>query len=65
MPFGAWVLLLLVIIALASLPLFPYSRKWGYGPGAVFLALLLICMAVMWLAGIVFWPWQTMQVRAT
>lgn len=62
---GFWILALLLFALVASLPFYPYSRAWGYRPGAAFLVLLLIAMVAMWLAGIVWWPWGPMHDTAT
>lgn len=58
---GFWILALLFFAFLAVLPFYPHSRAWGYRPGAAFLALLLIAMIAMWLAGIIWWPWGAMH----
>lgn len=41
-------IILLVLILLAAIPTWPYSRKWGYGPSGIIglLLLILIVMAV-------------------
>ncbi len=54
---ATWLILILAILAVASLPIYSYSRKWGYRPGGAFLAVLLISMAIMWIAGVAWWPW--------
>lgn len=60
-----WFLALLFFAFLVSLPFYPYSRAWGYRPGVAFLAILLLAMFAMWLAGIVWWPWGPMHESAT
>lgn len=47
---GTLLLIVLVLILVGSLPVYPYSRKWGYAPGGV-LGLLLVIMLVMVLMG--------------
>lgn len=42
---GLFLVLLFVLLLLAALPTWPYSRAWGYGPSAVLataVALLLL-----------------------
>jgi hypothetical protein len=46
--------LLLVMVLLAILPAWPYSRAWGYGPSGLATALLII-LIVLILVGTV--PW--------
>jgi hypothetical protein len=42
-----WILLVVLLVLLVgSLPRWPYSRKWGYGPSGV-LALLLAIQVVL------------------
>jgi FtsH-binding integral membrane protein len=54
---GIWLIAVLALLAVASFPIYSYSRKRGYGPGGAFLAVLLISMGVMFIAGIAWWPW--------
>jgi len=43
-----WVLIiLLVLILLAALPAWPYSRTWGYYPGGFITVLLVIVLFLM------------------
>jgi hypothetical protein len=44
-------LIVLLIVALAAIPSWPYSRGWGYGPSGV-LGLVLIVLLVLWLVGV-------------
>ncbi|MHB0878671.1 MAG: DUF3309 family protein [Anaerolineae bacterium] len=47
-----WILLVvLLILALAAIPSWPYSRGWGYGPSGI-LGLILIILLVLWLVGV-------------
>lgn len=48
---GTVLLILLVLFLIGGLPLYPYSRKWGYGPGGV-IGLLLVVLIVMMLMGV-------------
>ena len=45
-------IVLLVLFLLGALPVWPYSRSWGYFPGGI-LGLLLIILIVLLLAGAV------------
>lgn len=43
-------LILLVVIVLAVVPAWPYSRGWGYGPSGI-LGVILIIVIVLALTG--------------
>jgi hypothetical protein len=43
-------LVLLILILLGALPVWPYSRQWGYYPGGG-LGLILLVLIVLLLAG--------------
>ena len=45
-------IVLLVLFLLGALPVWPYSRSWGFFPGGI-LGLLLIILIVLLLAGAV------------
>lgn len=45
------ILILLVLLVIASLPTWPYSRGWGYYPGGG-LGLILLILLILWLTGI-------------
>lgn len=44
---GTILIILLILMLIGGLPLFPYSRKWGYGPGGVIGTLLLVLVILM------------------
>jgi hypothetical protein len=44
--------IVLVLLLLAALPVWPYSRSWGYTPGGL-LGFLLVVLLILWLAGII------------
>jgi hypothetical protein len=44
--------IVLVLLLLGALPVWPYSRRWGYWPGGL-LGFLLVILLIMWLLGIV------------
>ncbi|MCC6167649.1 MAG: DUF3309 domain-containing protein [Caldilineaceae bacterium] len=43
-------LIILVILLLAAIPAWPYSRSWGYAPGGLLGAILIIVL-ILWLLG--------------
>jgi hypothetical protein len=43
-------LILLIIVLLAVVPAWPYSRGWGYGPGGI-VGLLLVVLLILLLLG--------------
>ena len=45
-----WLLLIAVIMLLSALPLWPYSRQWGYTPMGV-LGIILIALILWTIAG--------------
>lgn len=44
--------ILLVLFLLGALPVWPYSRSWGYWPGGL-IGLLLVVLLILFLAGII------------
>lgn len=47
---GLWEILLLVLLVLllaGALPIFPYSRSWGYGPSGGLLTILIIILLLI------------------
>jgi hypothetical protein len=44
--------IVLVLLLLGALPVWPYSRSWGYAPGGL-LGFLLLVLLILWLAGVV------------
>ena len=47
---GTIILLVLVVLLVATLPSWRYSRTWGYGPSGL-LGLVLILVLILWLLG--------------
>ncbi len=47
---GTVLLIVLILLLIGGLPVFPYSRKWGYGPGGV-VGLLLIVLIILMVMG--------------
>lgn len=44
---GLILLIILILLLIGGLPIYPYSRKWGYGPGGVIGVLLVILIVLM------------------
>ncbi|WP_029032540.1 DUF3309 family protein [Salinarimonas rosea] len=56
--YGFWILLLLLVVLLAVVPAWPYSRGWGYTPAGTLLGVVILFFVFVWLGWIVFaWPW--------
>jgi hypothetical protein len=49
-------LIILILLLLGSVPAYPYSRSWGYGPSGL-LGLLLVVLLVLMIVGTVPAPW--------
>lgn len=47
---GTVLLIVLILMLIGGLPLYPYSRKWGYGPGGI-LGFLLIVLVILMVLG--------------
>jgi hypothetical protein len=45
-------LVILVLIILGVVPLWPYSRSWGYGPSGILGLILVIFLVLLLLGGI-------------
>lgn len=43
--------ILLIILIVAAIPTWPYSREWGYAPGGGLAAILLIIL-ILYLLGV-------------
>jgi hypothetical protein len=54
---GLTLLLIVIVLLVGSVPVYPYSKAWGYGPSAV-LALLLSLLMVLVLLNWVPWGWR-------
>jgi hypothetical protein len=52
MSIGAILLVILVMALLGSLPTWPYSRSWGYGPTGG-LSVVVIVLVVLLLVGLI------------
>jgi hypothetical protein len=51
---GLILLIVLVVLLLGSVPAYPYSRNWGYGPSGVVGLLLVVLLLLLLFGGI---PW--------
>ncbi len=47
---GTVLLILLILLLIGALPVYPYSRKWGYAPGGV-LGLIVLVLIIMMVLG--------------
>ncbi|MBY0309014.1 MAG: DUF3309 family protein [Phycisphaerales bacterium] len=47
---GTILLIVLLLLLIGALPVYPYSRKWGYAPGGV-LGLVLVIVLILVLMG--------------
>jgi hypothetical protein len=45
-------LILFIVLLIASIPAYPYSRGWGYGPMG-FIVMLLVVLLILVLIGII------------
>jgi hypothetical protein len=53
---GTILLIVLILILLGSVPAYPYSRNWGYGPSGL-VSLLLIILLIMLFMNVIPWGW--------
>ena len=53
---GLILLILLVVLLMGSVPAWPYSRRWGYGPSGI-LGVLLVILLLLCLFNAVPWGW--------
>ncbi len=60
---GLLVLLILIVLFAATVPVYPYSRRWGYSPMSLILLIVafwLILIYFGWIA--MWWPETAMPV---
>ena len=58
------ILFLLIVLLIATLPLYPYSRGWGYLPAGTLALLLVILLVLVGLDYIELWyPWAPVDVE--
>lgn len=53
---GLILLIILLVLLFGSAPVYPYSRRWGYGPSGL-VGLLVVVLLVLLLMGNVPWGW--------
>ena len=61
-----WTLLLVLLIVLlaATLPVYPYSRGWGYYPTSVLAVLLIVFFVLVWVGYATLWyPWAPVDIE--
>jgi hypothetical protein len=44
---GLILLIILILLLIGAVPVWPYSRRWGYWPGGMITTLLLIIIILM------------------
>jgi hypothetical protein len=47
---GTILLVLVLLMLISALPVYPYSRRWGYGPGGA-LGVVLLVLLILFLMG--------------
>jgi len=47
---GTVLIIVLILLLIGALPVYPHSRKWGYGPGGV-LGLILVVLIILMVLG--------------
>ena len=55
---GTVLLIVLVLMLIGSLPTYPYSRKWGYGPSGI-LGVILVVLFILLLMGAIPGPFRS------
>ena len=50
MTLGMLLLIIFVLLLLGSVPAWPYSRNWGYGPSGL-LGVILVIVILLWALG--------------
>jgi hypothetical protein len=44
---GTILLIVLILLLIGALPVFPYSRSWGYAPGGILGVILIIVLVLV------------------
>lgn len=44
---GTVLVIILILLLIGALPVYPYSRKWGYAPGGVLGVALLVLVVLL------------------
>ena len=52
------ILVLLIVLLIATFPVYPYSRGWGYYPTSALAVLLVVYLLLIWFGFATLWhPW--------
>jgi hypothetical protein len=43
-------LIVLILVLIGSIPAWPYSRSWGYGPSGI-VGVIVLVLVILWLMG--------------
>jgi Protein of unknown function (DUF3309) len=54
---GTLLLIILLILLLGSVPAYPHSRRWGYGPSGLFGLLVVVLLVLLFMGSIPWWGW--------
>lgn len=58
------ILVLLIVLLVATLPVYPYSRSWGYYPTSVLAVLLIVFFVLVWVGYATLWyPWAPVDIE--
>ena len=49
------ILVLLIVLLVATFPVYPYSRNWGYYPASALALLLVVYLLLLWFGLVTFW----------
>lgn len=61
---GFWLTMIFLFLLLATLPVYPYSRRWGYYPSGAAVVALIVVLFMIWLGYLAFaWPWSVAEPR--
>jgi hypothetical protein len=52
---GLFLIILLIVVLLVTLPTWPYSRRWGYGPSGFLTVALVVVLILIFLNVLGFW----------
>jgi len=51
---GLLLLIILLVLVLGTVPAYPHSRRWGYGPSGLFGLLVVVLLVLLFMGTI---PW--------
>jgi hypothetical protein len=54
---GLLLLIILLVLLLGSAPVYPHSRRWGYGPSGLFGLLVVVVIVLLLMNTIPFLGW--------